>query len=167
MITLIIVIVIVIVVTIYMLTIDLSETNMKCEVCGTKYSSKYYFLNSSTVCNECFKKQSPEKQAEFQQQASENSSGEPGSGAIGVLRVFAWLDFFAGIIGGFWILSTFGSSKLIRGLTYSYSETVTNPVGIAVGIAVILQGVFVCAFFLVVASIAENLIAIRKNTAGK
>ena len=55
MITLIIVIVIVIVVTIYMLTIEFSETNMKCEVCGTKYSSKYYFLDSSTECNECFK----------------------------------------------------------------------------------------------------------------
>lgn len=136
---------------------------MKCEVCGFYSRDGYYFVGSPTFCNECFKKQFPEKQAELLQQAtqsrsvSENPSDEPGSEAISVLRVFAWLDLVAGIMGSFWILSTFGS----------YSVTVPKPIGIAVGIATILQGVFVCAFFLVVASIAENLIAIRKNTAGK
>ena len=147
---------------------------MKCTVCGTDYPSTYYFVDSPTVCNECYKKQSPEKQAEIQQQVAQsnavtvNTSNESGSGSIVTLKVFAWFDLVAGIIGGFWIFSTYGSTIVTRGSgLYSYPETVANPVGIAIGIGIILQGLFACAFFLVVASIAENLIAIRKNTIAK
>lgn len=89
-----------------------------------------------------------------------------GTGAIVTLKFFAWLDLVAGIIGAIWIWSTFGSQEVTFGskeIGVIYSQTVTNPVGVALGFVVLLQGIFVCAYFLVVASIAENLIEIRKN----
>jgi len=45
-----------------------------------------------------------------------------------------------------------------------YSSTAeANPLAIGIGIAVLLQGIFACALFLVIASIAESLIEIRKD----
>jgi len=82
-----------------------------------------------------------------------------GTGAINTLKFFAWFDLVAGIIGAIWIWSTFGSQEV----GYLSSRTVTNPVGVALGVVVMLQGIFVCAYFLVIASMAENLIEIRKK----
>jgi hypothetical protein len=85
--------------------------------------------------------------------------------AITVLRIFAWLDLVAGIALAIIIWVKFSATEIGTG-TY-YAHTITNPIAIAVGIAVLLQGMFVCALFLVIASIAENLIAIRENTTPK
>jgi len=68
--------------------------------------------------------------------------------AITFLKVFAWLDLFGGIVGAIII----------------WKEFSTSPVAIGIGIAVVLQGIFTWAFFLVVAYIALNVIAIRENT---
>ncbi|MBS4027842.1 MAG: hypothetical protein KGZ58_04305 [Ignavibacteriales bacterium] len=92
------------------------------------------------------------------------STNEPGSGAISVLRFFAWLNLVAGIIGAIYIWSNFATEKILKGTYYSYAESVTNPLGVAIGVAVFLEGIFACALFLVIANIAENLIAIRLNT---
>ena len=81
------------------------------------------------------------------QPASHKEEPIRGEEAISMLRIFAWLDFVVGIIGAIVVLNKFGSSG-------EY---------ILIGLASVLQGVFCCAFFLVVASIAENLIAIRKK----
>jgi hypothetical protein len=80
----------------------------------------------------------------------------PGEGAIAALKFFAWLDLIAGIIGAIWIWVQFGK-------TGDYSFSPVNPVGVGVGFAVLFQGMFACALFLVIASIAESLIALRKN----
>ncbi len=73
--------------------------------------------------------------------------------AISALQIFAWLDLIAGIIFSIIIWSK-----------YSTSET---AVAIGIGIAVLLQGVFVWALFLVLSSIAQSLISIRDNTEPK
>lgn len=84
--------------------------------------------------------------------------------AITFLKVFAWLDLFGGIIGAIIIWSKFASKKISSDLYYQTTETITNPVAIGIGIAVLLQGIFTWAFFLVVAHIASNIITIRENT---
>jgi hypothetical protein len=128
---------------------------MKCSTCGTDYPSKYYFT-TPLVCNNCYKKMTPMAQATARQKSSfetveaeklERSIAEPGRGLIDVLKFFAWLDLVAGIIVAVWIWST--------------------SIGAVIGVAVLLQGIFACVFFLVVASIAENIIVIRKNTMPK
>ena len=77
----------------------------------------------------------------------------PGEGAIDVLKALAWVGLVVSMIGGIWILATFGRIG-------DYSK---NPIGIGVGIAVLVEGVFSCALFLVIASIAQSLIAIRRR----
>jgi len=80
--------------------------------------------------------------------------------SIGFLKFFAWLDLCGGIIGAIWIWSAMGTTKVS-----GYSTlTAANPYGIVFGFAVFFQGIFLCALFLVICSIAENLIEIRKNT---
>ena len=76
-----------------------------------------------------------------------------------VVRIFAWVDLIASIIGAIWIWNQFGKSDA----AYSLGHFLTNPLGIAIGIAVLLQGVFSCAFFLLAASIGENLIFLREH----
>ncbi len=83
----------------------------------------------------------------------------PGEGAISALKFFAWLDLIGSIIWAIWIWVEFGTTTL------DYSRTEMNSIGVGVGFAVLLQGMFACALFLVITSIAENLIAIRKNLA--
>jgi hypothetical protein len=68
--------------------------------------------------------------------------------SIAVLRFLAWIDLAAGAVGAMVLLAEFGNS--LPGIIWS--------------IAAFIQGVFVCCYFLVIASIADNLIAIRENT---
>jgi len=82
-----------------------------------------------------------------------NSEDIPGEGAISVLRFFAWFDLVFGII----------ASIIIWNNTDNYSR----GIGTFIGFGVLLQGIFICAFFLVIASMAENLFAIRRNTDSK
>jgi hypothetical protein len=70
--------------------------------------------------------------------------------AISALKFFAWLDLIAGVI-----------LSIIIWAKYSSSD---NPIVIGIGIAVLLQGLFVWALFLVLSSIAQNLISIKENT---
>ncbi len=86
--------------------------------------------------------------------------------AISALRFFAWLDLIAGIVFAIIIWAKFATSEIGAGY-YSRAETITNPIAIGIGIAVLLQGIFVWALFLVLSSIAQNLIAIRDNTEPK
>ena len=81
--------------------------------------------------------------------------------SIGVLRIFAWLNLLVSIIISVVIWSKF-STEIDRG--YYTSERVANPYMVGLGIGVLLQGIFACALFLVIAHIAESLIFIRHNT---
>lgn len=68
--------------------------------------------------------------------------------SLAVLRFMAWIDLAAGTVGATVLMSEFGTS--LPAIIWS--------------IAAFMQGVFVCSFFLVIASIADNLFAIRENT---
>ena len=80
------------------------------------------------------------------------------SGAILALQVFAWLDLIGGFLGAVFIWWTMGTRPISPDYT---TLTEANPFGIAMGILVLLQGIFLCAFFLVVAGAAEDIAAIR------
>ncbi len=75
--------------------------------------------------------------------------------SIDLLRIFAVIDCVASIIGSIIIFATMGT-------TGEYSHE-TNPAGIFLGFAVLFQGIFGCAFFFVLASIAEDVKAIRNG----
>lgn len=95
---------------------------------------------------------------------SEAFEWEPGVGAINTLKFLGWLDLVAGIIGSIVIWANYSTKEVTLGEYYKYTEKVTDPVGVGLGFLVLFQGIFICILFLVIASIAENLIAIRKNT---
>jgi hypothetical protein len=92
--------------------------------------------------------------------ADSNSENEHASKEISVLRIFAWLDLIGSIIASIFIWSKFGTRKM-PGFSYL---TEADPLTIGLGFGILVQGVFACVLFLVIASMAENLIAIRKNT---
>ena len=80
---------------------------------------------------------------------STSHSTDFGSGAISVLIFFAWLDLIGGILIAVYVWVKFGLS---------------DPINFAIALAFVAQGIFTWALFLVVASMAENLIGIRNNT---
>ena|SRR2546430_1454274 len=87
--------------------------------------------------------------------------------SVVMLQVFAWLDLVAGIIGGLYVYATSGHEVIshITGLNeFPTYEHITNVYAIILAIGIFLQGIFLCTFFLVVSSIATNLVAIRNNT---
>lgn len=88
-----------------------------------------------------------------------------GMGAASVLRFFAWADLVASFVIAVWVLSTFSVVDVPNEFIPGMSSRENNPIAMAVAIGVVLQGAFVCALFLAVASMADNLAAIRRNTA--
>jgi len=68
------------------------------------------------------------------------------SKAIPLLEIFAWLTAFGGIIYAPILIFT-----------------LPRPHGLIIGIAVLTQGIFLCAFFLVIAAIADNVTTIAED----
>jgi hypothetical protein len=83
----------------------------------------------------------------------------PGENAISFLRFFAWSDLIASIIGAVWVWVNFHEREV--GVYFTYTET--NPIGIAAGFVVLLEGIIAFTVFLVIAAICENTIEIRKK----
>lgn len=67
------------------------------------------------------------------------------------LRVLAWIEIVAGLLGGIWLWNTIG---YVANQDYSSIRN-PSPVGIGISLAVILQGIIVGTLFLA-ASIAIN-----------
>jgi hypothetical protein len=85
-----------------------------------------------------------------------SSTPHEGQTAINALRIFAWLNLIGGVI-----VAILLSEWMWGGTATSQQATLFN---IVLGIVFLAEGVFGCAFLLVICSIAENLIAIRRNT---
>jgi hypothetical protein len=77
------------------------------------------------------------------------------SGAAGILGVLAYIDLFVSIFAAIIILTEFGTSHYM-------GVSRINPIGVEIGLAVLLQGIFGCVFFLVIASIAKELTMIKR-----
>jgi membrane associated rhomboid family serine protease len=86
--------------------------------------------------------------------------------AISALRFFAWLNLISGIIGGIILWVTMGTKEVPYYLI-SGTHTEINPIGVSLGFASIIVGMIGCAFFLVICSMAENLIQIRETLQDK
>lgn len=85
-----------------------------------------------------------------------------GNGAIFTLRFVAWLNLILGCIGALIIYAAFGTIE--KTFSHGFGKyTEANPVGIAIAIAVLAQGIIGCVFLLVFSSIAQNLITIRED----
>ena len=54
-----------------------------------------------------------------------------------------------------------GTSEVRRGYLYIYTEKELNPVGIGLSLVVLVQGTGLCASFLVISQMAEDLGEIR------
>lgn len=82
----------------------------------------------------------------------------PGESAVFWLKVVAWVYCIASVYAALWIEKQFGTvpDKFDIG-------TEANTVAIAISISVGFQGVVTLVFLLVVASIGESLIKIRKH----
>jgi hypothetical protein len=85
--------------------------------------------------------------------SSEETTSHSGAGCI--LAVLAYIDLFVSILAAIIILAKFGTSDY-TGLSR------INPIGVGIGLAVLLQGIFGWAFFLVIASIAKELNMIKR-----
>ena len=122
----------------------MSNDLIKCPKCGDEMSSAY------TRCVTCGAKLRENDESNRREEPNEEDTplSASGNAAIEVLKFFAWMDLVASIIAAILIIA--GNSSLYF-------------IGLALGI--LLQGMLVCSLFLVIASMAENLIAIRKNTA--
>lgn len=120
---------------------------MECSSCGSRNpESASFCVGCGTDLNA-----SPHELPEVEgctSVASRPTASFPGEQALWVVKFVAWADLFGGIVIALviWSNNAFNLSS-----------------GMFSGFAWLLQGVIVSAFLLVVASIAENLIAIRKE----
>jgi hypothetical protein len=86
----------------------------------------------------------------------------PSSKLISALRTLALIDGTGGVIGALFIFSKLSN---VEGFVGAYSARgETNPVGIVLAFGSLLQGITVYVLFMVIAQMAENLIAIRQST---
>jgi hypothetical protein len=74
--------------------------------------------------------------------------------AIDYLRIFAWINLIAGIIGAIVIWSTIGTTGVLNE---------ANPIGISLGFVSLIGGFLGWALLLVICSVAKNLIEINKT----
>ena len=72
------------------------------------------------------------------------------------LRVLAWLTLISVAIGAIWI-----GNKYVNVGRYPLREA--DLTGIGTGIVILMLGIFLAIFLLVIASISENLILVRKR----
>jgi len=90
-----------------------------------------------------------------QQTLPENQNSESTS-LISLLSLFAWLSLFLGTIGGIIIFIAFGTEKINDTTSY-------NIIGVAASIASVVQGIFAFVVFEVIATMALDIKAIKKN----
>jgi hypothetical protein len=84
--------------------------------------------------------------------------------AIGVLKACAWVNLIFCGIASFLILHEYGISLVSdEEFLFDYTEKVLNPVAFSASLFSLLFGIFGWAFCLVMAHIAENLIAIKRS----
>lgn len=121
----------------------MSNDLIKCPKCGEVMSSAY---SRCVTCGANLRGTDVSDKYEKQNEGDTPLSAS-GNVAIEMLKFFAWMDLVVSIIAA--LLIIVNNSSL-------YS------IGLALGI--LLQGMLVCSLFLVIASMAVNLIAIRKNT---
>lgn len=76
--------------------------------------------------------------------------------AIGVLELLAKINFICSIVGMVYIWYEYGGTAM------KYGNGDINPIGIAVGVAVLLQGMICWVLFAVIAGIAKNIYALRQ-----
>lgn len=97
-------------------------------------------------------------QDEDEMEETDDSSGH---GPITALKIFAYMNLVGGIIIGAFVIWSSMEARSVLGSPYP-SEA--NPFGIVLGAVFLAEGIFGCALLLVIAGMAENLIAIRQNT---
>jgi hypothetical protein len=88
------------------------------------------------------------------------NSGQENQGPITALKVFAYINLIGGIVAAITIWASMGTTPVL-GSSY---RTEANPFGIVLGFVFLAEGTFGCALLLVIAGMAEDLIAIRRNT---
>ncbi len=84
--------------------------------------------------------------------------------AIRVLRAFAWVNLAVCVALSLLIFHQYGIMFVAEEeLLLNYTEKVINPVALTFSVLSFLLGVFGWAFCLVVAHMAENMIALKKS----
>ena len=115
----------------------------KCKQCDYEYLADVDVYDSSSRCPECGGRG---------RVIEGTKRSQPGGSAIVFLRIVAWLNLVGGVLAGILYLSVF------------LENVNDNSNNLILSIASFFGGVCGCAFLLVVCSIADNLIGIRKNT---
>ena len=142
-----------------------------CTICQQGYNE---FSSSSLdgVCIKCYynkqngprathklNEQPPNENPQSDVEADE-STRRYGQKAVETLRTFAWLNLIGGFFVAIYVWSTMAAIE-VQGQFGIHHES--NPLGIITGIAFLIEAVFGFVFLLVVCSMAENIIEIRKK----
>lgn len=120
----------------------------KCKQCDYEYLADVDVSDSSSRCPKCGGRG---------RVIEGTKRSQPGESAIVFLRIVAWLNLVGGVLACILYLSVF-----LENVNDNSYEGVSNS--LILSIASFFGGVCGCAFLLVVCSIADNLIGIRKNT---
>ena len=120
----------------------------KCKQCDYEYLADVDVYDSSSRCPECGGRG---------RVIEGTKRSQPGESAIVFLRIVAWLNLVGGVLACILYLGVFLEN--VNDISY---EWVSN--NLILSIVSFFGGVCGCALLLVVCSIADNLIGIRKNT---
>lgn len=86
---------------------------------------------------------------------------------IYLLRGFAGMLIFAGVVGSIVIGANYGTVEVVTGTYYQTTTTEANPLAIGLAIAVAFQGVVTGVFLLVFAQLAESVARIEAAVASR
>ena len=84
-----------------------------------------------------------------------------GAFVIIAVKIAAWMNLVFCWMGSFYVFREMGVQLIEEEGFLDYSEKIISPFGVTLSMGLFLQGVFGCIFFLLLASIAENIMAMR------
>lgn len=88
---------------------------------------------------------------EHEKKEKETQSNQTELNPSGILKFLAWVNLFICIIGAIVIWITMGTTRI------GYYSTEANPLGIALGVGILLNGFVGWAFLLTICEIADDI----------
>ncbi len=74
-----------------------------------------------------------------------------------ILRIFAGLELICSVVIALWFWRKFGIQPS------EWNGNLANLASIGVGVAILINGVVICTFFIVIASMSENVTYIKNH----
>ena len=123
-----------------------------CKKCGNVVSA--LTVNADGICENCIDT-FEQKREEVTSVIAPNQDGVPHSKATWYLKIFSWINLIFAIIASLIILSTMSTVEVTTYL--GHTKEVFNAFGVALGIGIFFEGIFISLIGLTLSYVADNI----------